>query len=160
MLARIEDQAEVAAAEVDRQGELLRVDLQASEGLARVIEILEELGLIGGVLAENEIADRRWYGRDTIGELSREEAHVIAQRVVPGFVREQGLAASETEAIATLVANTLHRCFTTHVLAPSASSGALIESCTRAVEEATTEQLGPVRAAALGRAIQADLSEH
>jgi hypothetical protein len=89
VLARLEEERGVQAAEVDRRGELLRVRLLAGSQVSEVVKALQRLGFAGEVLA-NEPPEVAWYGRDSVGELSREEGHVIARRVVPSFARSHG----------------------------------------------------------------------
>lgn len=157
MLARLEEERGVQAAEVDRRGELLRVRLLAGSQVSEVVKALQRLGFAGEVLA-NEPPEVAWYGRDSVGELSREEGHVIARRVVPSFARSHGVDVSEDDALSEVVAEALHGCFLTHTLDAN-PVGSLLGSCARAVEEATQERLGASRAAALGRAIEADLNQ-
>ena len=78
MLARLEEQEYVKHVEVDRRGEFLRVDLQAAETVAAVVALLQELGFAAEPIAEAPDDARHWYRRASVGELSREEAGVIA----------------------------------------------------------------------------------
>jgi hypothetical protein len=103
-------------------------------------------------------AAQRWYGLGSVSELSREEADVIAQRVVPAFVQQHGIGVGETQAVKEIVAAALHACFINHTLETAAPPGALNDACGRAVGKATSVRLGPDRAAALGRAIEGDLA--
>jgi hypothetical protein len=156
VLARLEEGG-VEAAEVDRRGELLRVRLLSGSQVSEVVDALQRLGFAGEVLA-NEPPEVAWYGRDSIGELSREEGHVIARRVVPPFAKSYAVDVSEHDALTEAVAEALHRCFVRNTLDANPAGG-LHDSCTRAVEDATRERLGARRAAALGRAIEADLNQ-
>jgi len=73
VLARLNQEPEVEAAQVDRRGEVLRVRLRSPGALPRVTDLLVELGFAGEVVA-GAAGDLRWYGAPDVGELSREEA--------------------------------------------------------------------------------------
>ena len=90
MLAQLEQRADVAAAEVDRRGELLRINLRPPGTLDDIREALERMGF-----AAEETRDDvggRWYGVSDVRELSREEGRVIAYRakVNVSFKYEEG----------------------------------------------------------------------
>jgi hypothetical protein len=121
-----------------------------------VIARLQELGFIGQVA--NETSGGRWYDRDSVGELSAEEAGVIARRVVPRFAREHRI--TDAEVIVNVVTAALHQCFVTNVLEVGTPTHALDDSCGRAVHAATQARLGDELASLLGRAIEADLAGH
>ena len=157
MLARLLEESAVESAEVDRRGELLRLRLASSDA-AGVNDLLEQLGFVGEVVPDEAVAATRWYGVETVSELSREESEVIAQRVVPVFAQQSGIGVDEIEAVKELVSAALHACFVSHKLEATAPHGSLNEACGRAVEEATSLRLGPYRAAALGRAVEGDLT--
>ena len=158
MLARLEQESGVELAEVDRRGEVLRVRVSEPDEMTRVIDLLQELGFLGELVPASSINIPRWYGATRVSELSREEADVIAERVVPAFARENGIDASEVDALRALAANAMHECFIQNALDASGSVGVLHGSCGRAVESASRPRLGPDRAASLGRAIEADLA--
>ena len=101
--------------------------------------------------------DARWYGLSDVGELSRDEGRVIAARVVPLFAVGHGLADHEIATLSDRVASALYACFARH-RDTSLPPGGLAVPCGRAVADATAPLIGPDRAAALGRAIEADLS--
>lgn len=158
MLARLEGEPGVTKAEVDRNGKLLRIALAPSAEIDPVLARLHQLGFIGEIVPEGFAAER-WYGRGAVGELSAEEAGVIARRVVPTFVREHGLARFEVELISVVTA-ALHECFVTNALDVGTPPHALDDSCGRAVRAATAFQLGEAGATALGQAVEADLAGH
>ena len=157
MLAQIEQQVGVESVEVDRRGEFLRVDAGGPENVAAVIAQLYELGFAAERTTDSG-AERQWYRRDDVGELSREEAAVIARRVVLAFARAHDLPADRADTLADLVAIALHRCFVTNAVNASSPLGTLHGECGRAVKEATRAQLGAARASELGKAIEADLA--
>jgi hypothetical protein len=159
VLARLQEESAVEAAEVDRRGELLRLRLESSSDIGGVVALLLDLGFAGEVVSDAQVSDAPlWYGLESVGELSREEGKVIAERVVPAFARLNGIESGNVEALKNSVATALHACFVRHTLGPAAPHGALNDACDRAVEKATTARLGPDRAAALGRAIESDLA--
>lgn len=155
MLAQLQERADVETAEVDRRGELLRIRLSAGGSVTRIKDELERMGFI----AEEAPGDTgiRWYGPTAVGELSREEARVIAARVVPTFGAANALDHEQISAASALVADALYACFVGQ-LDGRASPGGLARSCGRAVAHATRQHLGGGRAAALGRAIESDLA--
>ncbi len=161
MLARLEQIAGLESAEVDRRGELLRLRLAHPETLLTVTRTLEELGFasesLGGVDA-SAAAVARWYGRGAVGELSREEAAVIAGRVVGPFAAARGLSAKHGARLGDTVARALHECFVKHDLSAGAVPGSLGEVCARAVEAAVRPELGIEGAAELARLLRADLA--
>jgi hypothetical protein len=157
VLAQIEEQGGVGSVEIDRRGEFLRVDVEGVDNIAAVITRLYELGF-AAERSGDSTADRQWYRRDDVGELSREEAAVIAGRVVRAFARAHDLPADEAKTLTELVAVTLHRWFVTNVVNASSPLGAFQGECGRAVEAATRAQLGAARAADLGKVVEADLA--
>jgi hypothetical protein len=157
VLARLEEEQAVESAEVDRRGELLRVCLRSSFNVSGVVDLLMNLGFAAEVVEHADVGSAHWYGLGTVGELSREEAEVIARRVVPLFARRNGVVVGEVEALVDLVASALHTWIISNTL-DAAPHGVLNSGCGRAVEDATLPRLGPDRAAALGSAIAADLA--
>jgi hypothetical protein len=157
VLAHLEERSDVESAEVDRRGEQLRVTLRVGGDAAAIREQLELMGFAAEAALDAAAATVRWYGPATIGELSREESTVIASRVVPAFGAANGLGQTEIDAISTRVATALYECFVGHRDA-AFEPGGLASPCGRAVEGATRLLLGAERAAALGRAVEADLA--
>lgn len=121
--------------------------------------IAPELERMGFPAAEATVdtSGLRWYGPAEVGELSREEAGVIAARVVPAYGAANGLDRQQVGAASALVIEALYGCFTGRHDA-LASLGGMAVSCGHAAEQATRRQLGDDRAAALGRAIESDLA--
>ncbi len=144
-------------AEVDRHGKLLRITLAPAAEIDPVIARLQELGF-GGEIVPEGLVRQRWYGRSAVGDLSAEEAGVIARRVIPKFARDHSLAGEVEVELINIVTAALHQCFVTHALDVGAPTHSLDDSCGRAAQVATQSQLGEARAAALGRAIETDLA--
>ena len=157
MLAQLEQQADVEAAEGDRRGELLRIRTRAPGTVALIREQLELMGFAAEEAPDADAAAVGWYGGSSIGDLSREEGSVVAGRVVPAFGAANGLGQAEIDRLSTRVAAALYACFVGNRDAGLAAGG-LAVPCGRAVDAATRAQLGPDRAALLGRAIAADLA--
>jgi hypothetical protein len=157
VLAQLEHRADVERAEVDRRGELLRIRLRAGGAVFAIRDELERMGFAAEVPADTSAADARWYGISDVGELSRDEGQVIASRVVPPFAAAHGLAADAIATLSERVAAALYACFVGH-RDTSLPPGGLAVPCGRAVEDAAAPLIGRERAAALGRAIEADLS--
>lgn len=156
MLARLEAIEGVELAEVDHRGELLRLRSTSDHALEDALATLRELGY-GAEEISGAPAVERWYGRDTVRELSREEGDVIARRIVPGFARSRELARSSADQLEAAVAQALYACFAAHTLDANASPGALVHECVRAVEEAARELIGADRASELASLLSDDL---
>jgi hypothetical protein len=154
VLARLQSETGIASVEVDRRGELLRIHAGSAEDVRAVVDLLFEMGFAGEALAEGAAVADQWFGLDQVGELSREEAHVIARRVVPPFAVHTG---DDVDALITVVATALHECFVTNILDGQQTHGALNSACGRAVEAATRPHLGD-RATALRGAVETDLA--
>lgn len=152
MLARLTTQPGVVSAEVDRHGELLRLELIGEELTASVQYLLVDLGF-ASTRVDEATADRRWFGPGSVSELSREEAVVIARRVAGPFARSRELDAEQ------LVASTAQALYDAFIAARGElpGAGSLQAQCRQSVEQATRDPLGPEEAATLGRAIEADL---
>ena len=159
MLARLEAIPGVASAAVDHRGEFLRIHLDRGELLSVVHSALEELGYRGDDVSDEAVgaAPVRWYGAAGVGDLSREEAGVIAARVVPAVAREHGLDRAAGNELARAVADALYGCFTAHTLGPDAAPIALREACSRAVEAAAAPLIGADGARELVAALWGDL---
>lgn len=155
MLAQLERRPDVETAEVDRRGEHLRIRTRGPANADSIRDELERLGFAG---EETGRADptARWYGRSSVGELSREEGAVIAARVVPAFALANGLRSDEIDALVASVASALFECFVARRHAPP-DPGGLVRACAEAVEGATRRRLGRGRALALARAVESDM---
>ena len=154
MLARLATQPGVVSAEVDRHGELLRLELTGEELIASVQDVLVDLGF-ASVRVNATTGERRWFGPESVSELSQEEAQVIARRVVGPFAR------SRESDVEPLIARTAQALYDAFIAARDElpGAGSLQVRCGRSVEQATRELIGPEAAAALGSAIEADLRD-
>jgi hypothetical protein len=157
VLAQLEQRADVETAEVDRRGELLRIRTRWPGANSAILDHLELMGFAAEDAPEVASSAVRWYGSASVVELSREESVVIAARVVPAFGAGAGLTDPEIDRLTTRVATALYECFIGRSDAGLASGG-LVSSCGAAVEAATSAVVGADRAAALGNAIESDLS--
>lgn len=155
MLARLEAIDGVAVAEVDHRGELLRLRLTSDEALEDAVGTLRALGYGAELTAAPAV--ERWYGRDTVRELSREEGDVIAKRVVSTFARSRAIDPSTGAQLVDLVARALYAYFATHTLDRAADRSALVRECVDAVEAAVRDLLGPDGARELAALLSADL---
>ncbi len=143
MLARLTSLDGVVAAEVDHSGELLRLRFSDPSALERTHAALRELGYRADEVSEPSAPDALWYGPARVSELSREEADLIARRVVPRFARSQALSTEKEDRVRDAVANALQACFTAHTLAAGAPPGALRAACSGAVRDAIRDLVGP-----------------
>jgi hypothetical protein len=156
VLARLDQEPGIELAEVDRKGEVLRLRLGSGDALDRTMALLSELGFAGEPMTQSP-AGLRWYGTTEVAELSRDEAAVIAARVVPPFVNGSGLPSSEVDPLSKLVATALHAWFTRHTVGSESLAG-FHRSCARAVAAATLDRLGPEMSARLGQAVEEDFA--
>jgi hypothetical protein len=156
VLAQLEERHDVESATVDRRGELLRIRTRAGGDVSGIHDELERMGFAAEAAA-NVDPNLRWYGRSSVGELSREEGQVIAARVVPAFGAAKGLPPALIDAVGASVETALYECFIGHQDAALVPGG-LAASCRYAVSAATSALLGPDSAAALGLAIESDMS--
>lgn len=156
MLARLEAIEGVADAQVDHSGELLRLRLTTDQALPDAVATLRELGYGADELDQVPVIER-WYGRETVRELSREESAVIARRVIPPFARSHGIAPSTSGQLEELVARTLYACFAARTLEAGTVPGALLRECVDAVEAAVRDLLDAEGARELAALLLADL---
>lgn len=144
---------------MDHRGELLRLRLDRDGVLSAVRAALGELGY----RAEN-VSDEgagtvgvRWYGATRVGDLSREEAEVIARRVTPAIAREHGLDTAAGKGLERTVAEALYGYFIAHTLGAGVDPGALRAECSRAVDAAARPLIGLDGARELAAALWRDL---
>jgi hypothetical protein len=156
VLARLQQVDGLEAAEVDHSGELLRVALAGPDALAAVRATMRELGY-DAVEGATAPADARWYSGATARDLSREEAGVIAARVVPPFARLTSLATGDADRLRGIVADALYGVFSTHALHSGADRGTLRGPIFDAVRDAATPLIGADAADALVGALRSDL---
>ncbi len=157
MLARLETIDEVVAAAVDHRGELLRLGAKDEGALEQARQALTTLGYEASDADPEEQRNRRWYGSATVHELSREEARVIADRVVPPFTLDHGLGEAVAERLASAVTAALFECFTAHTRDAPANS--IRSLCSQAVAEAASVLVGADAARDLAARIDAGLGE-
>jgi hypothetical protein len=113
-----------------------------------VRERLRELGSDSQPVGESESLPMDWFTPD---DLSREEAQVLAARMVPAFLHDHPDASEVSEALRQRVEATLFACFTDN-LAGSGSPG--FSGCTEradAITAATGDLVRPETARALGQ---------
>ncbi len=147
MLARIADLAPDAAS--DHSGALLRLADQGQ--LAEVRARLRALGYESEELDHSEIEalpGEQWYKP---ADLSREEARVVAARIVPPFVREQAIDPAVVAVLQERVEAALFGCFVANPIGSGAPADSLRIECANAVAVAASEVVGPDVAHALGQ---------
>lgn len=158
MLARLSELDGVARVSVDHAGELLRLTLDR-DALPASLALLRDLG------QEAEVVDGHtatkatiWYDAASVHELSFVEAGVIADRVVPRFLREHQLPI-EPATLRGGVVSALHRSFTERGSDAAVSTGAFRHDAVRATVRAVGGLIGPGTARAFGALLEADLSQ-
>lgn len=160
MLARVEELEGVDRAEIDYRGDFLRLSLNDGGGLALIADFLTGLGYESVRATDGEVqAVARWYDVASVGDLSRVEATVIADRIVPSFALARKLSPDQIERVRGAVVDALHHCFVSTALASGPSLGAFRLSCLRAVEDTVRPILGRASARTLALLVTADLNE-
>jgi hypothetical protein len=156
VLARLEDLDGIERAETDFGGDYLRLHLSSPDAVTAASELLLTLGYVAEPFAATTIT--RWYGRDTVSELSRVEAGVIADRVLQKHRAIHPLSDDGAIALRDAVADALHRCFVTTALT-SAPSLSLRTSCAEATRDAAAPLIGSDAASELAALMETDMSE-
>jgi hypothetical protein len=160
VLARVEDLEGVDHAEIDYRGDLLRLSLSSDLALGLAADLLRVLGYASERATDAEVQTvTRWYDIDSVGDLSRVEASVIAERTVPPFALARKLSPDQTDRVRGAVVDALHNCFVSTPLASGPSLGAFRLSCGRAVEESVRPIVGRASARTLGALLNADLNQ-
>jgi len=141
-------------AKTDHSGQLVRfVDRGQAAGVrARLID----LGYGGEELAgaaQATALDREWYGAS---DLSREEAEVLASKIVPAFAEEHTIDPAQASALEQRVQGALFGCFTGIAIPSSAPSKSLPGACGEAVAVAAAADglIGADAAAELGAFVE------
>ena len=156
MLARLSGIDGVHSVEVDHAGELLRFVVDRPDIGAAVQRLLLELGFASTQIEEGIPSDVRWYGPNDVFELSREEAHVIASRVVAAFGQTHEI--DDPQRLVAVTADALVRCFADGSARSDAEAGTSAARLSSAVADAGRAILAPDAAEYLGRLVRMDLA--
>lgn len=156
MLARLEELDGVEYAQTDFSGDYLRLTLNDTAALKRASHVLLALGYV--VEAATDVAVDRWYDRNSVGDLSRVEAAVIADRVVPTVRLRHELSDDLARSLRSALAGALHRCFIENATT-SYPSRSLRPGCVEATRAAASPLVGAAVAEELARAVAADMAE-
>ena len=160
MLARLEALDDVDHAHIDSSGDLLKLSLRHEGTFAPAIALLNELGYASESANDAETeAVAAWYDMSSIGALSRVEAAVIADRIVPPFAQARGLTPAQTAQVRSAVVDALHNCFVSNPLGSGPSLGAFRLLCERAVEDHVRPIVGREPARELAGLVNADMSQ-
>ncbi len=160
MLARLEALDDVDHAHVDSSGDLLKLSLRHEGAFAPAIALLNELGYAAESASDAETeAVAAWFDTTSVGDLSRVEAGVIADRIVPPFAQARGLTPVQTAQIRSAVVDALHNCFVGNPLDSGPSLGAFRLLCERAVEDQMRPIVGREPAHELAGLLNADMSQ-
>lgn len=160
MLARLEALEDVDRAYVDHRGDLLRLSLHDERAVAPAIALLNELGYGAEPASDAEAgAVEVWYDTTSVGDLSRVEAGVIADRIVPIFAQARTLSSAEATRVRSAVVDALHTCFVSTSLGSGPSLAAFRLSCERAVEDAVRPIVGQGPARELAQLLITDMSK-
>ena len=160
MLARVEGLVGVDRAQIDYRGDILRLRLTDDGALAIVTDVLKGLGYESDRASDIDVETvTTWYDRESVGDLSRVEASVIADRILPSFVAIRRLSPGQTDDLRRAVRDALHNCFASTALANGPSLGEFRLSCVRAVEDTARPIVGPASARTLAELLNADLTK-
>ena len=122
MLARVEEIEGADRAEIDYRGDFLRLSLNDDGALALIADLLKGLGYESARATDGEVqAVARWYDIASVGDLSRVEASVIADRIVPSFALARKLSPDQIKRVRSAVVEALHSCFVKTALASGPS---------------------------------------
>ena len=160
MLARVEKLEGADRAEIDYRGDFLRLSLNDDGALALIADLLKGLGYESVRATDGEVqAVARWYDIASVGDLSRVEASVIADRIVPSFALARKLSPDQIERVRIAVVDALHHCFVSTALASGPSLGTFRLSCARAVADRVRPIVGRASARTLAELVNADLTQ-
>ena len=156
MLARLEELGGVERAETDYAGELLRLSLRDERALAPALVLLVSLGY-GAEPTAREPVVVTWYDARSVGQLSRVEADVVADRITSRFIGTHPLAVGEATRLRAAMADALHACFVATALDAGPSSDSFRMDCVRRAVAAVVPVVGDVSANDLGRLLDDDM---
>jgi hypothetical protein len=160
VLARVEGLEGVDHAQIDYRGDFLQLSLTDDGALAIVTDVLKVLGYESDRASDTDAQTvSSWYGLESVGNLSRVEASVIADRILPSFVATRRLSPGQTDDLRSAVRDALHNCFVNTALANGPSLGEFRLSCVRAVEDTARPIVGPASARTLAVLLNADLTK-
>ena len=156
MLARLQELKGITHAQTDFSGDYLRLTLTDGAAITRATDMLLALGYVSEPIVDNTVD--HWYDKDSVGELSRVEAGVIADRVVPAVRLRHELDDDLATSLRSTLVDALHRCFIENAIS-SQPSPSLRSSCVAAALTAASPIVGGVVAEELARVVGADMAE-
>ena len=120
MLARLEELDGIDHAETDFAGDFLRLGVTDAAALTHATDLLLSLGYVAEPVTD--IAVNTWYDTASVGQLSRLEAGVIADRVMHALRESAAIDVDGAGRLRAALVDALHRCFveTTLTARPSA----------------------------------------
>ena len=149
MLARIGEIDGVRTPQTDSGGDHLRFEARDEAVVDAVIREIERQGY-GGV----RIADagaQRWFDVASVGELSRVEAGVIADRVLAQ------IALVDPRTVRPAIVTALHEAFVANALDAGRSGADFRAECVRRTVDAAAAVVGVEQATAIGRLLDTDM---
>lgn len=156
MLARLQELDGIEHAETDFSGDHLRLALTDRTAVARATDLLIALGYVAEPAGDLTVG--QWYDRDSVGDLSRVEAGMIADRVVPAVRLRHRLDDDLARALRSALVDTLHRCFVENSIS-SQPSPSLRAGCIEAALAAATPIVGAPIAEAVARLVGVDMAQ-
>jgi hypothetical protein len=143
---------------VDHAAEYLRLSVTDARAGAAACELLVSLGYGVQPVAHERGVDR-WYDARSVGELSRVEAGVIADRVVPSVASASSFSDEMVRRLRAAVVDTLHECFLKASLTSGPSGAAFRGECVHRVRLECESIAGAEVAREIGRRLEADMLE-
>ncbi|TMC44785.1 MAG: hypothetical protein E6J23_06630 [Chloroflexi bacterium] len=160
MLARLEALAGIDNTEIDYRGDLLRLSAADERALGLATDVLRQLGYETTGASDADVQEvTAWYGLDSVADLSRIEAGVIADRIVPPFAQTRNLPADQTKRLHAAIVDGLHNCFVTQSVSSGRSLGEFRLACVRIVQESVDPILGTDSARTLAELLNDDMSQ-
>ena len=157
MLARLERAVPGAHPEIDRSGAWLRLRAPTAAEVDRVVAVLGGLGYSLTLVATEPPTSTTWYGTESVFELSRAEARVLARTLSDSLVRD-GLDSARAGRVQEVVAQHLYESF----VAGAYTRGPLIGGAIPQIRREVGDLLPPAARQALFEALdqlaRADLS--
>jgi hypothetical protein len=156
VLARLEELDGIEHAETDFAGEFLRLVVTDASALTSATDLLVSLGYVAEPVTDSAV--NTWYDAASVGQLSRLEAGIIADRVMRAL---RGSAAIDVDGAVRLRAalvDALHRCFveTTLTARPSAR---LRVSCVAAARAVAVPIVGATLADRVAALVDVDMGD-
>lgn len=156
MLARLEELDGIEHAETDFAGDFLRLVVTDASALTRATDLLVSLGHAAEPVTD--ITVNTWYDAASVGQLSRLEAGVIADRVMRALRGSAAIDVDGAGGLRAALIDALHRCFVATMLT-ARSSPRLRMSCVAAARAIAVPIVGATLADRVAALVDADMGD-